>query len=303
MKLIIRWLVRLLSLVLLVAVAAICYVYIASARVLARTYDTTIPMPAVRIRTDPPALERGKYLAERVAVCVECHGDDFGGKIVQDDFAMGRLVSANLTRGRGGIGNTHSDEDYIRAIVHGVRPDGRSVTFMPSADYQFTEEDLGSLLGYVRSRPPVDRELPKVSIGPMVRVLGLFTDFPLAPASRIDHANVRLATSPDAADPAANGAYLASTGGCRGCHGQEFKGGGGPPPGGANITPVGIGDWSEAHFFTAIREHKRPNGTAIDEAMPRLYGQMSDADLRAIFAFLRTVPAAGEKSANQKKGS
>jgi hypothetical protein len=41
----------------------------------------------------------------------------------------------------------------------------------------------------------------------------------------------------------------------------------------------------------------------IDDAMPRVYGQMSDDDLRGVFAFLTTVPPAGEKSANQKKGS
>jgi hypothetical protein len=82
-----------------------------------------------------------------------------------------------------------------------------------------------------------------------------------------------------------------------------LKGGGGPPPGAANITPVGIGNWSEQDFFTALRDHKRPNGTAIDDAMPRGYGQMADEDLRKIFSFLKTVPAAGEKSKNQLKAA
>ena len=54
--------------------------------------------------------------------------------------------------------------------------------------------------------------------------------------------------------------------------------------------------------MTAIREHKRPNGSAIDEAMPRIYGTMSDDDLRLIFGYLQTVPAKGTKTKGQLKG-
>ena len=137
----------------------------------------------------------------------------------------------------------------------------------------------------------------------MARALSLFTAFPLTPAAHIDHATVHLAPTPSGSDAAAAGAYVVASAGCRGCHGADLRGGGGPPPGAGNITPVGIGSWNETQFVTAIREHKRPDGSAIDEAMPRVYGQMSDDDLRGVFAFLKTVPPAGEKSANQKKGS
>jgi mono/diheme cytochrome c family protein len=301
MKRILRWLVIAVVVLLVVVAALVGYIYVASARLLARTY-TINTLPRVSVRSDPSSLARGKYLVEHVAMCVECHGNDLGGKIVDDSVVMGRLSAANLTRGRGGIGASYSDEDFVRAVLHGVKRDGHTVVFMPSADYQFTEEDFGALVGYIRSVPPVDRVPQPMSVGPMARALGLFTDFPLAPAARIDHAVVRFATPPNAADPTAMGAYLVSTGACRGCHGADFTGGGGPPPGGSNLTPVGIGGWTEQQFMTAIREHKRPDGSTIDEAMPRMYGQMSDGDLRAIFAFLRTVPPAGEKSANQKNG-
>ena len=302
MKRVLRLLLTGFMVLLLVAVGFVAYVYLASWRVLARTYTIENP-PRVSVRSDAASLQRGKYLAERVALCVECHGDDLGGKVSTDGFAMGRLSASNLTRGQGGIGATYSDDDFVRAILYGVKKDGHSVTLMPSNDYRFTEEDLGALLGYVRSLPPVDRVLPSKSVGPMARVLGLFVDFPLAPAARIDHANVRLATPANEADPVARGAYLVSTAACQGCHGPDFAGGGGPPPGAANITPIGIGDWNEQQFLTGIREHKRPNGSTIDEGMPRTYGQMSDADLRAIFAYLRTVPPGGEKTASQKTGS
>jgi mono/diheme cytochrome c family protein len=302
MKRLLRWVgIAVLVLVGLVA-ALVGYVYISSGLLMARTYQVG-QVPHVTVRSDPASVARGKYLYEHVAACGECHGADLGGKVVERSFMMGTLASVNLTRGQGGVGTSSSDEDFVRALTHGVKRDGRSVIFMPSSDYQFTEADLGALLGYIRSVPPVDRTPPATAVGPMTRALGLFMDFPLAPAARIDHANVRLAAAPNAADAAASGAYLVSSAGCRSCHGANFTGGGGPPPGAANITPVGIGGWTEGQFLTAIRDHKRPNGTTITEAMPLVYGQMSDGDLHAVYAFLKTLPPAGEKTANQKKGN
>ncbi len=300
MRRLLRWVGILILLLIVAGVGLIAYVYVASSRLMARSYPLPTP-PAVAVRSDPASLARGKYLVERVSICVECHGEDLGGRVVQDNFPMGRLVSANLTRGRGGIGAVRSDEDLVRSIVHGIKPDGHSVIYMPSNEFQTSGEDLGAMLGYIRSMPPVDRELPATALGPLARALGLRGAFPLAAASRIDHAHVTLASVPGVGDLAASGAYLVETGGCRGCHTADFRGGGGPPPGAGNITPVGIGDWTEAQFMTALREHRRPNGTTIDEAMPRLYGGMSDDDLHAIFAFLRTLPPAGAKTANQNK--
>jgi mono/diheme cytochrome c family protein len=300
MKSLLRWVSRLVVLLLVIVVVLVAYVYAASARLLARTYPTD-NLPHVTVRTDPGALARGKYLVERGA-CAECHDKDFGGKVLEDSVAMGHLSSANLTSGTGGLGAVYSDADFVRSIVHGVKRDGHSVVYMPSSDYQFTEEDLGSILGYLRSLPAVDRVPAPASVGPMARALGLFTDFPLTPAAHIDHATVHLAPTPGS-DLAGAGAYVVSSAGCKGCHGPDLRGGGGPPPGAGNITPVGIGDWTEQQFLTALREHKRPNGTIIEEVMPRVYGQMSDADLRSVFAYLKTVPPAGEKSANQKKAN
>jgi mono/diheme cytochrome c family protein len=266
---------------------------------MARTYVVT--PPTVPIPTDAAAIARGKYLAEKVALCTECHGPDLGGKVVDDNLPFGRLVAANLTRGRGGLPADYADADFVRALTHGVKKDGRSVIFMPSVDYVFTPEDLGAIVAYVKAAPPVDRTVPAMSPGPLARALGLFASFPLASASMIDHAQNRLASRPNPDDAAAVGKYLVSSGGCYGCHGPQLTGGAGPPPGGANITPVGIGGWSEQDFVTALRTHRRPNGSTIDEAMPRAYGQMADGDLARIYAYLRTVPAAGSKTANQQK--
>jgi mono/diheme cytochrome c family protein len=304
MRRIFRWLTILVGSVVALAVALVAYVYIASGRLMARTY--ALDAPSIVIPSDPASIGRGKYIYEKVAICAECHGKDLGGRVVEETLVMGRLVAPNLTAGSGGLRSRqpdYSDQDFLRAVTHGVKRNGRSVIFMPSADFHFTPQDLGAVIAYVKSAPPVDRTLPDMWIGPLARALGLFADFPLAAAARIDHASNRLAQNPNPADAVAIGDYLVSTAGCRACHGQDLTGGGGPPPGASNITPVGIGDWTEQDFFIALRTHKRPNGSVISDAMPRPYGEMSDEELRRILGYLRTVPAAGQKTANQQRAA
>jgi mono/diheme cytochrome c family protein len=297
MRRLLKWVGILVGAIVVAVIGLVGYVYVASNSLMARTYRVQAPM--VSIPTDPASLARGKYLAEKVAVCTECHGPDMGGKVVDDNATLGRLVASNLTRGRGGLPADYADQDFVRVLTHGVKRDGRSVIFMPVVDYTFTAEDLGAIVAYVKSMPPVDRTVPTMSPGPLARALGLFAGFPLASASMIDHGQQRLATRPNPADAVASGKYLVSSGACYGCHGPQLTGGMGPPPGGANITPVGIGAWSERDFVMAIRTHRRPNGTTITDAMPRAYGEMSDQDLGRIHAYLKTVPAAGTKTANQ----
>ena len=300
MRTVLKWVLRLLLLLVLILALGLGYVYWRSAALMAKTYDVAVP--DVTIPSDELSIARGKHLVEKVSLCIECHDRDLGGKIVSDDVAFGHLAATNLTRGRGGIGTRYKDEDYVRAMVHGVKRDRHSVLFMPSADYKFTESDLGAIVAYIRSVPPVTREFPKPSIGPMARALGVAGKFPLFVAEMIDHRNVAFAKPVDQANPVSAGDYLISTAGCRGCHRPDFTGGAGPPPGASNLTPVGIGGWSEADFIRAIREHKRPDGSAIAEEMPRIYGTMSDEELQKMFAFLKTVPPKGQKTKSQLKG-
>ena len=298
MKRLLKWVGWLVVALVVVAGGFVGYVYAATSRQFSATYAVTVP--TISIPSDAASIARGKYLVEHVSMCVECHDTDLGGKVVDDSFAMGKLASANLTRGRGGIGSRYSDQDYVRTLMHGVRPDGHSLVFMPTQDYRFTESALGSIIAYIKSVPPVDRELPRPAPGPMARALGLFTDFPLSPAAKTDHARVALAPPTDLTNPVAAGEEVVAIAACRGCHGAEFTGGGGPPPGASNITPVGIGTWTEQDFLTAIKTHKRPNGSTISDVMPRGYGQMADAELRNVFAYLKTLPAKGEKTQSQR---
>jgi mono/diheme cytochrome c family protein len=296
MKRLLRYLVRTILVLLLVVIVGVGTAWFLVQRRASRTWQ--VRTPAITVPTDAEAIARGKRLVRVIAPCADCHGEDLGGKVMTDDFAMGRLHAANLTRGRGGIGATYTDEDWLRAMLHGVRHDGRSVVFMPSHEFHMTKADVADIIAYLRSLPPVDRERPEPRIGPMAAVLS-YVGMPLLPAELIDHETVSFAPEVVAETPIERGHQLALKSACNGCHKEDFTGGGGPPPGAANITPTGIGTWTDADFIRALREHVRPNGTKIDPAMPLAYGQMTDDELISIHAFLKTLPAKGEKSKRQ----
>ena len=110
---------------------------------------------------------------------------------------------------------------------------------------------------------------------------------------------------------AKRGAYLASAGGCVGCHTEDKQGaapfaGGRPlktPFGtfyGPNITPdprAGLGRWSETDFVRAMREGRRPDGAHYYPAFPYTsFTKIVDSDLRDLWAYLRTVPASTRPS-------
>ncbi len=262
---------------------------------MARSYD--IPVEPVPIPGDSAGIARGRHVAVAIAKCVDCHAEDLGGKVVMDDPAFARLSASNLTRGEGGIGAAYTEPDLIRAIRHGVRPDGTPLLFMPAHEYShLADADLGALIAYVRRLPPVDRALPASEIGPVARVLyamGRLKE--LLPVELVDHDRSR----PEPAPPgptAAYGAYLAMVAGCKGCHGMGLSGGRVPGtssdhPAATNLTPAGLGTWTEEEFFAAMREGRRPDGSAIDPRMPWPYtARMRDDEIRALWLYLATVP-------------
>ncbi len=249
------------------------------------------------VPADEAVLARGRYLAEHVSVCVDCHGEDFGGGVVVDDPAIGYAPAPNLTTGVGGVGGQLSDADIARVLWYGVRPDGRSVRVMPAEDYQhLSEADLKALIAYVRSRPPVDKSLPAFELRPVGRLLLVTGGLPIMIAERIDFAAAR-GSAPPAGVTAEYGQYLANIAGCTGCHRPDLGGGpipGAPPdwPEAANITRAGaIADWTEADFLMTLRTGVDKTGHAIDPVMPVFrYAGMTDDDLKAIWQFISTAP-------------
>ncbi len=280
--------------VVVVVILALCGLYIASQRRIDKKW--TVAGHELSIPGDSLALLRGRRLAITIGKCVDCHRTDFGGGLFIDAPPVARLYAANLTRGKGGIGGQLSDLDWERAIRHGVKPDGSPLLFMPAQEAtHLTDEDAAALIAYLKTLPPVDREIGKNSVGPIGRALFLKGDLQLVPAELIKQDASHPAPVPMGAT-AEYGAYLAVIGGCKGCHGQTLSGGhmpGSPPDwkSPANLTPEGIGHYREEDFFRALREGKRPGGTPIDTLMPFRYTKdMTDDEIRALWLYLKTVP-------------
>ena len=140
----------------------------------------------------------------------------------------------------------------------------------------------------------MDRDLGPTRLGLIFTFVGAFDATAFA-ATGIDHQRAHAAEPPRAAVSAEYGEHLVQI--CRGCHTPNLSGGKSADPNMgevANLTPheTGLKSWTEADFIRALREGKRKDGTAIKDVMPwRAFGQMQDDEIKAIFAYLQTVPA------------
>jgi mono/diheme cytochrome c family protein len=276
-------------------VLAVAVVYALSSRRLGRRHE----VPAgdrVTIPTDSASIARGMRIATGFGACTLCHGDDFGGHVYADAGPLGIIAGPNLTTGRGGIAGARTDAELIRAIRYGVHPDGTSLIVMPSEVYVYlSDADLGALIAWLRTLPPVDRELPASRFRLLGRALLATGGLPLLTAEK----TARPETVPaiEAGPTPEYGRYLTDVAGCTGCHGHGLSGGrvAGPPdlPLASNLTPAGaIARWSETDFRRALREGMRPGDVPIDSFMPfRQLGRMSDDEIHVIWLYLKTVPA------------
>lgn len=251
----------------------------------------------VAAATDAAAVARGEHLVNAVGGCRMCHGEQLEGAPFLEG-EMGFTVPApNLTAGAGGIGATYSDADWERALRHGIGGDGRVLAIMPSSFYaHFSDEDLAAMIAYLKSVPPVDNDLGGRSIGFPGGVMALVGFNEFTHLGRIDHANAGT-FAPPAGPTAEYGQYLVSVASCAECHAANLAGTSGDPqdgpPPGPNLTPGGaLSDWTEADFIAALRSGQTPAGQQLDgELMPwPLYGQMSDTELQAIWAYLQSLP-------------
>src|SRR5262245_49896304 len=217
------------------------------------------------------AIERGERLVRTRVGCNGCHAADFGGAVLVDALPLGRWAAPNLTTGKGSVTRSYTASDWDHAVRHGLRQGGRTSS-MPAVEFtNLSDRELSDIVAYIRSRPPVDRELPKMRYGPVFAfVFASSPDYVVA--YRVDHQKAH-AREPPAPTPTAEfGEHLVQV--CRGCHGPGLSGGkiqGDPNmPVVANLTPdaSGLRAWSEADFVRAIREGRRPDGSAISDYMP-----------------------------------
>lgn len=227
--------------------------------------------------------------------CRYCHEEDLGGGPFFEEPDLGSLDAPNLTSGKGGIGSDYTDEDWIRALRHGVKQDGTSMFIMPSNNfYYFGDEDMGAIVAYLKTVPPVDRETRPRSLTPMARVmyaLGAFGD--LLYAETIQH-DVRPETPP-VGRTLEYGNYLVNVNGCRSCHGDALSGKQPSEPGAPfapNLTPGGLlAGWSETEFITTLRTGVNPYNRELSESMPKSLGKLTEEELKTIWLFLQSLPA------------
>lgn len=250
-------------------------------------------------------LERGTYLMRAVAACGNCHtpmGPDgplpgmelAGGMVIEMDPFTARVP--NITPDREtGIG-AWTDAQIATAIREGRRPDGSLIgPPMAFALYRdISDADIQAIVAYLRSVPPVRNAVARSEYR-----------MPLPPAWGPP---VGAVDAPDRTDTIAWGRYLAGpVAHCIECHSTPdanhlpdfvngLGGGGMAFPGpwgvshGSNITPTGLAGWTDAQIAAAVRTGVRPDGSRLMPPMAvPYYAAMSDADIGAIIAWLRTL--------------
>ena len=248
------------------------------------------------------ALERGAYLVCGPAACGACHTAPEAGA---PELAGGRrfttiaytALAANLTPDPETGLTGWSDEDIVAGLREGRRPHGSPIgPPMPTSSYRYmAQDDAQAIVAYLRSLAPVSNKVRRS----VYRV-----PFPASGgAAGPDHA-------PKPRDGLERyGAYLATgVAHCMACHarrsddglpdivhgtgagGAEFRGTWGVSVA-PNITPAGIGHYSDADLRRVITSGIRPDGSKLLPPMPvTYYANMSDGDVTAIIAYLRGLP-------------
>ncbi len=276
--------------------------------------------PQLKVEATPERIERGKYLANHVMVCMDCHStrnwNELTGPPLEETHGMGGDVfdqkmgfpgtyyAANITPA--GIGSW-TDGEIFRAITTGVRKNGKPIfPVMPYKNYgQLDEEDIKSVIAYVRSLKPINNKVPVSE-----------SDFPMNFIINTIPEKAKLSARPPATDVNAYGKYLVTASSCFDCHTPFEKGkydekfsfaGGrvfGMPAGvltSANITPdpeTGIGNWTREMFLNKFREYRDSAKMhqkvdflkEYNTIMPwGMYAGMTDEDLSAIYTYIRTL--------------
>ncbi|HUZ59149.1 MAG TPA: c-type cytochrome [Hanamia sp.] len=263
-------------------------------------------------------IARGKYLVLHVAVCFHCHshrdftkyagpeipGTEGGGGEKFDSIELagmpGTVYAANITPDSStGIG-TWTDKEILRAITQGITKNGDTLfPIMPYYSFnRLAKSDLLSIIAYIRTLKPIKNQVPARQLTTPISKF-----YSQAALLKSVDGNVR----PPVSDKVKYGGYLVTMAGCNDCHtpdGKNMLAGGMKFNAGtfkvtsANLTPdssSGIGSWSEQAFldkFIMCRSKQGYNYNPGKEntLMPLVdFSGMTDGDLKAIYAYLRTI--------------
>ncbi|MDQ3681756.1 MAG: cytochrome c [Bacteroidota bacterium] len=274
------------------------------------------------------SIAHGAYLVNNVAACLDCHSKRdfkyFAGPVEPGSEGMGGepldnklmhgipgvLYPKNITPDTAtGIGNW-TDEELIRAITMGINKKGDTLfPLMPYPHYNMLpKQDILDIIAYLRTIKPINNAVPERKL-----FIPISMAYPPNLKTEIDK-NIR----PAETDRVKYGEYLVTIADCRTCHtpmnergqqGEAFTGGMtfNTPSftvTSANITPdslTGIGAWTEKMFLEKFKTYRNAEGYQYDPGkqntiMPwTLFAKMNDDDLKAIYAYLRTLKPANNK--------
>lgn len=306
-----KLMVVLFGIVILLVVAAAAYVKLALP-------DTGKP-PLITVSSSPDRVANGRYLANHVTVCMDCHSSRdwtlFTGPMKKEGFGAGGEVF-NQQMGFPGTFyapnitpyalKTWTDGEILRAVTAGVNKDGQAL-FPLMAAHRFgkmDKEDIYDIIAYLRTLNPVQKD-----------VLRSQPDFPVNFIINTMPQKAAFQQKPSTRDTVLYGAYLTNAAGCVDCHSQTGKGslvkgtefGGGMefkmPTGivrSPNITAdlsTGLGRWTKEAFVQRFKAYADSNFRAqkveqggMNTPMPwTMYAGMRAKDLEAIHAYLRSV--------------
>jgi cytochrome c553 len=239
-----------------------------------QTYSN-IMVENVNIPSDADAITRGKHIAT-IWACTRCHGADLSGTVISNDPLagivplQGTILASNLTSGKGGIASSYTDAEWVRAIRHGVLPNGEVEVLM--FDYStMSDRDLGDLIAYLKQIPPVDTNHPEMRYGPIVPIfsgVGLFTPA----AQQIDHDALRPA-DPTPGVTVEYGEYLSAV--CVACHG--------------NSIGYAVNRWEQEEFVRTFQTGVLSDGKQFGPTMSSsTFREMTSTELAALWLYFTT---------------
>jgi mono/diheme cytochrome c family protein len=277
------------------------------------------PAPDMKIEITSEKIERGKYLANHVMLCMDCHStrdwnsfaapmipgtEGNGGETFDQKLGFpGKYIAPNITPFHL---KDWTDGEIFRAVTEGVSKDGRALfSVMPYHRYgQLDRNDIEAVIAYIRTLKPIESENATSS-----------SDFPMNFIINTLPKKAIFSKIPQKSDKINYGKYIITAAGCMDCHTKQDKGKfvGEPYAGGfefklpdgaivrsVNLTPdktTGLGNWTSEQFIKRFKmyadsSYKNTKVEAGDfqTVMPwTMYSGMNQEDLEAIFNYLQSL--------------
>jgi len=291
-----------------IAMLAVIVAVIAAAALWVISSPATIPASA--LASYAPNLDNGKIMFH-AGGCATCHATPNqedktrlgGGFALKSPF--GTFFPPNISPDRDDGMGAWSEANFVTAMWKGTSPDGSHYyPVFPYTSYQRMKiEDVRDLFAYLKTLPPVKGKTPEHDLPFYLKIRRM-----LAVWKFLFLDSEQFKPDPSKSAQLNRGAYLVNgPGHCAQCHSpRNFLGGtiasqrfaGGPDPEGGdgwvpNITPAGIGDYSQGDIERILETGDLPNRDTIGGAMAAVVGnisKLSTEDRSAIAAYLKSLP-------------